>query len=70
MEQREMPIDTVIVARAFADSKYNLANVSTKEANQLADAEYQRLITDYRENGEQSELAQRKQAVDSQRQRA
>lgn len=60
----EMDIDVVIAARAFADAKYHLASGGSKEAYKLADAEYQRLIDGYRENGESSELAQRKRAVE------
>ncbi len=60
----EMDIDVVIAARAFADAKYQLASGGSKEAHELADTEYQRLINGYQENGDNSELAQRKRAVE------
>jgi hypothetical protein len=53
----ECSIDARIAARGLADGKYDLAFSKDPNAKGLAEAEYERLMQDYIQNGDNSDLA-------------
>ncbi len=55
----ECAIGVRIVARGMADGKYDLAFSKDPSAKTLAEAEYDLLMKDYIQHGEDSELAKR-----------
>lgn len=57
VKHSECPIGVRIAARGIADGKYDLAFSKDPNAKALAEAEYDRLMQDYIQHGEDSELA-------------